>query len=143
MTDEPIPEPAAMFLSDVEGPSSPEEFSHVFTESLQPSLGEQDLTAGAWTELGDPQRYVLHGWATRDPEPVLHDELGRFGWRALTRIFTALPGLPSSKQQLVVCQIPNNKHVIGGSKVLRCTQQGHTFTDHGLTRCVVDGSLLK
>jgi len=130
-----------MFFTEVQGPGSHEEFGKAFVDSLLPRLSEQDVTAGAWVELSDERRYVIQGWATSNPEQVMLSELARLGWRALTRVFTALLGLPSSGQSIAVCQMPNNKHVVGNSKVLHCQQQ-HTFTDHKLTHCVMDGTPL-
>ena len=130
-----------MFLTEVQGPGSHEEFGLAFVDSLLPRLSEEDATAGAWVELGDERRYVIQGWAASNPEQTMQGELERLGWQAFTRVFTPLLGLPSSKQLVAVCQMPNNKHVVGNSKVVQC-QQNHTFDDHKITRCVIDGSLL-
>lgn len=65
------------------------------------------------------------------------------GWRARTRVFGGLPGLPNPRQRLAMCQMPNNLHVVPATDVAKtCQQQGHTFTDHKITRCVIDGSPL-
>ena len=74
---------SVMFLTEVRGPGSHAEFGQAFVDSLPPRLSEQYVTAGAWVELSDERPYVIHGWATSNPEEVMQGELARLGWQGL------------------------------------------------------------
>jgi len=134
----PQPDDARMFISEITGPGSEEEFAAGCAELVLPVLSNGQVTASPWTVDGGAGVY-LHGFYEGDPSALVSQIAGVAGWSARTLVLQALRnpvGLPGGRT--TDCEMPYNKHAIGKSDGYKSCANGHRITDnHGVTRCPV------
>jgi hypothetical protein len=66
-----------LFVSQIEGPTSEEDFAHECAEIVLPGLSDRKITAAAWT-TAERNGFYLHGCVEGDPPvmcPTLSDRL--------------------------------------------------------------------
>jgi hypothetical protein len=140
----PQPDEARMFVSEIAGPRSEEEFAAGCAEIVLPGLSDAQITAAPWTEV-DGNGYYLHGFYDGNPSGVVSEIAQRAGWSARTLVLQALSnpaGLPGGRT--TDCEMPYNKHAIGRSDTFKSCSNGHRITDnHDVTRCPVCSKDLK
>jgi hypothetical protein len=140
----PRPDEAGMFISEIVGPSSEEEFAAGCAEVMLPGLSALQITAAPWTEV-DGNGFYIHGFTDGNPSSLLSDIAYRAGWSANTLVLQALRNpvsLPSGRT--TDCEMPHNKHAISRKDSYKSCSNGHKITDnHDVTRCPVCSKDLK
>jgi hypothetical protein len=140
----PRPDEARMFLSEIAGPRSEEEFTAGCAHTVLPGLSAEGITAAPWTEV-DGNGFYLQGFHDGDPSGLVSEIADRAGWSARTLVLQALSnpfGLPGGKT--TDCEMPYNKHAIGRTDTYKSCSNGHRITNnHDVTRCPVCSKDLK
>jgi hypothetical protein len=153
-----------LFISEVDGPRSAEEFTVRFSTELLGRFREQDIVAAAWIEMSADQRNIIQGFAYELDQRYYQREvyeaskakvdriIASIGWQPSTRIFLSandllpwaiFPGPTSPPNPGAnTCDMPYNSHPLVPGKIKYC-KQGHLFTDdHNITNCVECGGVL-
>ena len=127
-----------MFVSQIYGPRSQEDFAGRCAEVVLPGLSDFQITAAPWT--GNDGNFYLHGFhEAADPSGAVSQVAHRAGWDAQTLVLFALRnpfGLPGGKT--TDCEMPHNRHAIGRADLYKKCSQGHLITDnHDVVNCPV------
>jgi hypothetical protein len=151
-----------LFMSEVEGPESADQFTDGYYSELFPALARRNVAATPWVEVDaatpewaewrdEPRRFnfLIQGWTDETLTPALADITGRLGWQTRARVFAALDppvglslGLPDPRRQVVLCAMPHNAHHVNPRKAKLCPR-GHYFSkDHAIANCAACGSPL-
>lgn len=132
-----------MFVSQIVGPDSEDEFAARCDDIVLPSLSERQITAAPWA--GNDGYFYLHGFYEGDPSEVISEVLAPGGWEARTLFLSALRnpfGLPGGTT--IDCVMPNNVHAIGRHDTYRTCSNKHRITDnHDVVNCPVCSQPLK
>lgn len=134
----PQPDEARMFISEIAGPRSEEEFAAGCADVVLPGLSDVQITAAPWTEV-DGNGFYLHGFHEGNPSALVSEVAERAGWSTRTLVLQALRnpvGLPGGRT--TDCEMPYNKHAIDRSDSYKSCSNGHKITDnHAVSRCPV------
>ncbi|MFF2147500.1 hypothetical protein [Kitasatospora sp. NPDC058190] len=134
-------EPAGIFLLEISGPESEEEFKEYFTEKILPVLHEKGVSVHA---AHNDERYFLTGYAQSEP-PDLITLVENRGWvpRGVRLFLRAIPTcLPHGA--VILCNMPHNQHQMSEYDHYRECKTGHRISDdHNVRRCPDCGRKLK
>jgi hypothetical protein len=130
-----------MFIYGFEAPDR-REFTREYTTSLYPELTAGGAVPCGWSVSGDEQLYVITAVGSHDTF-VRCGELGRtrrwgvrFG-HSLDAVF--LPWPPDDKGG-PRCHIPFNVEELSmAALAFRCSSRQHTYRDHDIEMCPIDG----
>ena len=140
-----------LFISEISGPWSTEEFVTLFQRELLGKFREHEIVAAGWIEHGVQTRPLIQGWSSVPPQEIVEKVVASVGGTVQTRaflpiieVFPSYGIFPSPSPQTVqaVCDMPNNRHLIPQSAAPKHCQQGHAFDDHKITKCVICGGNL-
>lgn len=133
-----------MFVSEIVGPESEDEFAAGCAESLLPRLSDVQVTTSPWAGTNG-NGFFLQGFYDGDPSALVAGAAHRAGWSAQTLVLQALRnplGLPSGRT--IDCVMPFNTHAIGKAESFKSCGNGHKITDnHAVSRCPVCSKKLK
>jgi hypothetical protein len=133
-----------MFVSEIMGPQSEEEFAAGWAEVLLPGLSDGQVTASPWADV-DGNGFFVQGFFDGDPSVLVADAAQRANWSARTLVLQALRnpiGLPGGRT--TDCVMPYNKHAISKADSFKSCGNGHKITDnHAVSRCPVCSKDLK
>jgi hypothetical protein len=137
--EEPV---VRMFLSQVQGPESEDDFARGCSQILLPGLANFQVTVAPWT---DGSAFYLHGFEDENPAGLVAEVASRAGWEAQTLSLRTLRNpfnLPGGRT--VDCVMPWNKHAIHPGESYKKCGQGHRITNnHNVVNCPVCKSALK
>jgi hypothetical protein len=130
-----------MFLSQVQGPDSEDDFTRGCAEILLPGLAELQVTVAPWTDGHD---FYLHGFYDANPAPLIAQVAERARWRVQTLVLRNLRDLINLPGGAFIdCQMPFNTHAITGGEPYRTCPTGHRIIDrHQVTNCPVCSRVL-
>jgi hypothetical protein len=130
-----------MFLSQVQGPESEDDFARGCGEILLPGLADLRVTVALWTDGRD---FYLQGFHNENPARMVAEVAARTGWTTQTLFLRTLRNpfnLPGGRT--VDCEMPHNKHAIHGGEPYRTCSNGHKITDnHQVPNCPVCSTVL-
>jgi hypothetical protein len=131
-----------MFLSQVQGPESEDDFIRGCSQILMPGLANFQVTVAPWTDGSD---FYLHGFQDENPAGVVADVASQAGWKAQTLFLRTVRNpfnLPGGST--VDCEMPYNKHAIHHGESYRKCRLGHKITNnHNVVNCPVCSGALK
>jgi hypothetical protein len=141
----PEPAPAAqasyLFLIQIHGPPSEEEFARTYFQDVQAGLAESDITA---MPLGDGLLYFIYGFHHADPaDAVRHANWPSTWWQGTTQLLSSIKfGLPQSGPA-ILCDMPHNGHAFNRGETQKTCQRGHRISViHQVPNCPVCGKTL-
>lgn len=141
----PVIGDAGMFLIEVGGPTSDEEFGVGFAEQIGPALAERRITTVLARD--DDLRYAIYGFHSSDPTATIGDALGSAGWHVLSaRFFKGISALGLPRPPTVNCQMPHNLHQLQpGQQYKTCVgaDQHQIAAWHNVDNCPVCGQALE
>jgi hypothetical protein len=130
-----------MFLSQVQGPESEDDFAGGCAQILLPGLADFRVTVAPWTDGND---FYLQGFDDENPGRLIAEVAERAGWRTQTLFLRTLRNpfnLPGGRT--VDCEMPYNKHAIDGDQPFKTCPNGHRITDdHQVPNCPVCSDVL-
>ncbi|MFH9663603.1 hypothetical protein ACH4NF_35590 [Streptomyces sp. NPDC017248] len=124
---------AGLFLVQVLGPESEEEFIEGFANTIRPALAEQEI---ATTAAHNAESYYIYGDNRWDPSSIIEAALYLLHWKAEKASFLRPLQVGPPSGYTDVCDMPYNKHELEpGEKRQKCGN-GHVIAvKHSVTLC--------